>query len=108
MAVAEADEGTARLHACRDFPEHGVTIQRASDLRDDDSLGWVLSIYREATEEDLGENHYLEQIGELIWNTRLEIRHCPFCGEKLAPTESKMPPSSPKHYDYSGWSVKES
>jgi hypothetical protein len=85
-----------------------VTIQRASDLQDDDSLGWVLSIYREATEEDLGENHYLEQVGELIWNTRLVIRHCPFCGEKLAQAESKVPPSSPKHYDYSGWSVKES
>ena len=38
----------------------------------------------------------------------LEIRHCPFCGEKLALAESEIAMFAPTHYDNSQWSVRES
>lgn len=74
----------------------------------DDTVVWVLSLYREATDDDLEQNHHLEQVGDLIWNTRVEIRHCPFCGAPLAQAEIPAQPSAPTHYDSSGWSTTES
>jgi len=106
--MAEPDERAARLHACSRLPEHGVSIRRAYDLPEGVAPGWVLEIYREATDEDLEEYHHLEQAGDLIWSTCLEIRHCPFCGEQLLHAEWQSPPSAPKHYDYSSWRMKKS
>lgn len=44
---------------------------------------WYLSLIREATEDDLEENHYLEEVGEAIWTVTAEILLCPYCGKNL-------------------------
>jgi hypothetical protein len=44
---------------------------------------WYLSLIREATEDDLEENHYLEEVGEAIWTVTAEILFCPYCGKNL-------------------------
>ncbi len=66
---------------------------------------WNLIIRRESTETDLENNHYLEEAGETIWETILEISHCPYCGEHLDNSgticEGKF-----LHRDCSGYSMK--
>jgi hypothetical protein len=39
---------------------------------------WQLYIQREATEQDLLEKGLYEYVGETIWQTGIEISHCPF------------------------------
>lgn len=94
------------MHQCPAMPQQGVEIRRDDELTDADTPNWVLSIYREATEGDLEENHHLEQVGGIVWNTLLAIRHCPFCGERL-PGDSDSGAFPARHFDYAGWSVKE-
>jgi len=48
---------------------------------------WSMTIYRTATEQDLELNHHLEEEGEVIWQTSIEILCCPYCGITLADTE---------------------
>jgi len=91
------------MHQCSAIPRQGVEIRRDNES---DSPLWVLSIYRKATERDLEQNHYLEQAGEILWNTLLAIRHCPFCGERLSGA-SELGAFLPRHFDYGGWDVKE-
>ena len=45
---------------------------------------WSMSICRTATQQDLEENHYFEEEGDIIWQTVVEILACPYCGEILA------------------------
>ncbi|EKD93693.1 MAG: hypothetical protein ACD_28C00081G0003, partial [uncultured bacterium] len=40
--------------------------------------------------EDLEENHHLEEEGETLWETSLEILHCPFCGKYLLENKDKV------------------
>jgi len=40
-------------------------------------------LIREATEEDLEENHLLEKVGDSIWSVYHEISYCPHCGLHL-------------------------
>ncbi|PMH44495.1 hypothetical protein BCU68_03050 [Vibrio sp. 10N.286.49.B3] len=63
---------------------------------------WTLSLYKEATEEDLESNHYLEMVGELIEKIKVPIIHCPYCGEKL---EGELEIDRPlyQYIDYSKW-----
>ena len=44
---------------------------------------WKLSMVREATEKDLEESSYFEEIGDHVWQLTTEISYCPYCGEKL-------------------------
>ena len=88
------------------MPRHGVKIRRDDDLSNGDPPDWVLRIYREATESDLEQNHYLEEVGQILWNTVLAIRHCPFCGEQLS-GDSDRGAFPARHFDYAGRSMQE-
>lgn len=62
---------------------------------------WLLNI-NVATEQDLEENHYLEEIGQTIAHLAIKIIFCPYCGEKLDKTSTDITPSF-THNDYSKW-----
>lgn len=64
---------------------------------------WQLVVAREATEQDMQENHYIEEIGEELWSTVIEINHCPYCGKKLRAEKSSE--LQFVHFDSSGWSI---
>lgn len=91
---------TFKEHNCEALPKTGCSI-----YIEEDDPAWTLSIYKEATESDLEENHHLENIGDIIWGTRIEILYCPFCGEKLTELESVEPDGygQSKHNDFSRW-----
>lgn len=67
-------------HSCDFLPKQTVSIHKAENGT---YPNWLLTIYREATEEDLEENHHLEDVGDLMWQTEVSINHCPYCGERL-------------------------
>jgi hypothetical protein len=87
-------------HECNSLPEHGVYLDY-----DDDTPSWILCIQREATESDLEEYAHLENVGDIIWLTRLSIQHCPFCGKQLPGLESVNQADQGRfeHFDYSRW-----
>jgi len=64
---------------------------------------WQLVVAREATEEDLEKNHHLEEAGEELWSTVIEINNCPFCGKKLR--NEKSADLGFVHFNLAGWSV---
>ena len=63
---------------------------------------WTLIIRREATEDYLEENGYLEMVGQTLWETHLEISHCPFCGQGLG-EDGGTCEGQFVHVDHSGW-----
>ncbi len=63
---------------------------------------WHLNINRVATEQDLEENHYLEEVGQTIESVAINILYCPYCGEKLSHSQGECIPSF-RHNDYSKW-----
>jgi hypothetical protein len=71
-----------RSHSCDEMPVTGVYVQYGSNLPDRPSC-WSLYLVREATEQDLEENHYLEEVGDSMWAVWHEISFCPHCGIKL-------------------------
>ena len=96
------------IHHCEQMPAAGVSIYwGAAWFGVDDLVGWYLLIERIATEDDLEENHHLEQVGETIWSTAVEIKCCPYCGVELDKARSV---SSSNDFGYfthinsSGWS----
>ena len=95
-------------HKCKALPGNGLGIYRAENFLSGGSWEWCLVVQRLATAEDLEENHYLEDIGDAIWTTVVEISHCPFCGELLP--DARPSPSSPEaafqYVDSSGWDAK--
>lgn len=93
-----------KAHKCHLMPETGVYI---SFTFEQDST-WILTIQREATEQDVEDNHYLEDIGDIIWMTELEIRCCPYCGEVLEELAGAKKPvlGEFQHLDCSSWSSK--
>jgi len=95
-------EKSYKTHQCKLLPDTGVYVSTAKN----DNSTWILTIQREATEDDLEENHYLDDIGDIIWTTELEIICCPFCGEKLPDLEIKESESygNFRHIDSRGWS----
>jgi len=103
--VSELEDSDFKLHQCTALPENGIDVLYSRNGIDSYDIAWNLIIRRESTEEDLEENHYLEEVGETMWETILEISHCPYCGETLSKvgegSEGKF-----LHRDYSGWSVK--
>ncbi|MBN1997415.1 hypothetical protein JW935_07680 [candidate division KSB1 bacterium] len=93
-----------KKHECSFLPPGGVYIVPSGR----DNKGWMLIIQREATEKDLEENSHLEDIGDVIWRTELEITHCPYCGKVLFECPAPEPKKYGKfrHIDSSGWSSK--
>lgn len=78
------DDNSFKTHQCTALPQKGVDIMYSRDSVEGFFNEWSLLITRESTELDLEENHHLEVVGETIWETILEISHCPFCGELLS------------------------
>jgi hypothetical protein len=99
------NEEIYKLHKCSGMPESGIYIFYCREEGEGYANAWNLLIRRESTEEDLEENHYLEEVGEPIWETLLEISHCPFCGEQLNKEKSSRD-GNYLHRDYSDWSMK--
>ena len=95
-------------HKCEKLPTNGVQILYSMDNVERNAMTWRLIIRREATEEDLEENHYLEEEGDILWETSLEISHCPYCGKYLLENESEVIEDLGRfrHYDHSGWNAK--
>jgi hypothetical protein len=89
---------TFKQHDCDSLPKSGVFI-----YIENDDPAWTLNIQKEATESDLEENSHLENIGDIIWVTRMSILYCPFCGKNLHEQESIGAASYGhfQHYDYS-------
>ena len=96
----------SHIHDCSQMPVQGVAIRFGIDWFAGEGYSWCLFAERLATEEDLKENNYLEEVGETIWTTVVEIKFCPYCGKDLFGPDS---PSFPDdygrffHMDSSGW-----
>jgi len=72
-----------RIHKCKNLPK-AVEIYFTDGYFKRLESTWQFNIYRESTEEDLQESHLLEEVGETMWSTTIEILHCPYCGKKLS------------------------
>ncbi len=96
-------------HRCESMPSDGVFVHRSKYWDEDSSWEWNLIIQRCADESDLDENHYLEEVGDIIWYTVVGISHCPFCGKNLESSglQSGDREAEFKHVDSSGWSSRE-
>jgi hypothetical protein len=97
-----------KLHECEKLPAEGVEVVYFMDSKFRKSMTWQLVIRREATEADLEENNAFEEIGDTIWETMVEISHCPFCGTPLFKKNDQNSEDFGKHihYDYSQWDKK--
>jgi len=93
-----------KIHECEFLPKDGIIIVFSDSFIHSDKAVWNLIIQREATEEDLEENHYLENAGDTIWQTALEIYNCPFCGQTLSNKRAINTAGNFAHIDSSGWS----
>lgn len=94
------------IHDCDDMPKDGVSVRVGGAYLGSEESRWCLFLERLATEEDLEENHYLEEVGETIWTTAVEIKFCPYCGRELFSAQSGSPAKDFGrfvHIDSSGW-----
>ena len=98
-------EDDFEIHRCLTLPKKGVDVIFSKNGIEGYYSGWNLGIRRVSTEEDLEKNHYLEEAGEIIWETVLEILHCPYCGEMLDKTGA-ICAGDFLHRDCSGWAMK--
>ena len=98
-------ELTYKLHECESLPRSGVQVVYSAGEGGGYDNAWTLVITREATEEDLQENHYLENVGDIIWQTMLEITYCPYCGDGLSDglQEENLKRAQLDHHDFSRW-----
>ena len=71
------------LHHCPAMPISGIRISREPDLLPNEDWRWALCVERTASEEDLEQNAYLEEVGGRLWSLAVGIRHCPYCGTLL-------------------------
>lgn len=94
------------IHCCDEMPSDGVSICWGPARFGSEDLGWFLVIERVATEDDLQENQYLEEVGDTLWTTAVEIKCCPYCGVGLTDARSVMTSEDFGyfiHIDSSGW-----
>ena len=84
-----------------------IYIHTTEGYLHDTEWDWGLLIQREATEQDLEGNSYLEQVGDIIRQTVVGITHCPYCGERPGDGNADHPASTAEfvHQDFSGWNV---
>lgn len=100
------DSVESLIHDCDQMPKSGVSIRSGAAYFEVEDLGWCLFVERLATEDDLQENHYLEEVGDTMWTTAVEIRHCPYCGVELLDARTRdLPDDFGRfvHIDSSGW-----
>jgi len=89
----------SRIHKC-DYQSENVDVV-CTDMFDENKPEWVLMVTRLADEADVEENHYLDSVGDIIWQTVVSINNCPFCGIVLSavlPANIRL-----RHVDSSGW-----
>jgi len=84
------------------FQGEGIRIEKSRTYFHEECT-WQLVISREATEDDLNNNHHLENIGDEIWSVVAEINSCPYCGGKLR--EKPINDGEFCLFDSSGFSV---
>lgn len=87
-----------QIHECSYLPESGVSIFCSCEESEDGQFIWLMQISHTANEDDLENNHYLENIGDLIWQASVQIQCCPYCGKKLEQELTKQ--SEPYSYHY--------
>ncbi|HNW60814.1 MAG TPA: hypothetical protein PKI62_14125 [bacterium] len=96
------------LHKCNKLPKDGIKVFYSVENTFRKTGTWQLAIHCDATLEDLENNHIFEEEGGTVWETFLEITHCPFCGIYLLEVDH------PKyddvgyfvHYDHREWEIK--
>ena len=93
--------GKFEIHECK-YQCPGVRIENSKSYFHGE-FAWQLIITKEANENDLEENHSLENVGDTIWETVVEINNCPYCGIKLR--DEKLNKIDFVHFNLSGWSV---
>ena len=95
-------------HRCPQIPKNGIYIHTTEGNLQDTKWEWCLLIQREATEQDLEDNSYLQQPGEIVWQTVVGITHCPYCGLRLSDDIMDHSASTAQfvHLNYCGWNVK--
>jgi hypothetical protein len=82
---------------------HECETMRSAEAWIEETEGeWSLNINHVASEEDLEENHYLEEVGQTIETVSINVRFCPYCGRGLLCNEDRMVPSF-THHDLSKW-----
>ena len=97
---------SAYEHKCSEIPEPGVRVVRSSAEEILSRWTWCLVVEREATEADLSENAYLEEVGDSMWSTYVGISHCPYCGDKLGSDSAHERGSSEfVHLGGRGWGM---
>jgi hypothetical protein len=79
-----------RNHHCKSM-DHGETWL---EERDD---GCYLNINHLATEQDLEENHYLEEVGQTMNTVALLVLYCPYCRVNLDGSRDAIVPSFTFH-----------
>ncbi|MFH2000391.1 MAG: hypothetical protein ABIK28_11965 [Planctomycetota bacterium] len=97
-----------KRHECDKLPDHGVQVIYSMDNVNRKTKTWRLIIRREATSDDLEDNPILEEEGQTLWETSLEIMHCPYCGDSLLDVKDEIFEDLGKyvHTDYSAWHVR--
>ena len=70
------------IHKCKYLDTEDVFIYKEMNPVTKKYI-WKLSMAKVATEQNLEENSYFEQIGDHVWQLITEISYCPYCGEKL-------------------------
>ena len=89
-------------HECL-YQQEGARIEK-SRMYFHEKCTWQLVLEREATEEDLEETGYLENVGDSIWSVVAEINHCPYCGVQLNTTKDENKEFC--LFDSTDWSVR--
>lgn len=82
-------------HSCEKMALAGAWIEYSDDA-------CIFNISQDATEEDLMNNHHLEEIGETIMTVALDIFFCPYCGTQLREQAKKVTPGV-KVTDFTDW-----
>jgi len=108
VSVIAAMEQSYKLHECGKIPKDGIQVIYSMDNVIRQNKTWRLIVRREATSEDLMRNHHLEEEGQTLSETYLEIVCCPFCGEKLCDDQNSDCEDFGQfvHFDYSEWKCK--
>jgi len=90
-----------KIHECP-HQDSGVRVEYSRSYFHE-HFTWQLVISRQATELDLENNHQLEQVGEEMWSTVVEINNCPYCGATLR--RDVLDSIKYAHFDSNGWSI---
>jgi len=84
-----------KVHQCESMDLAEAWIEKGDE-------GWLLNINKIATEQDLEENHHLEEVGETIYQVAVNVKFCPYCGSKIDGSSDTTVPSF-EFYDFSKW-----